>query len=96
MVWLGTPNGRFTTRNVYMLQIEERNSALGSASDKSHLHSFWKALWSVSVPTKIKTFMWRACQSILPTKTNLFRRGVVSAYSCPICNEDAETVLHSL
>jgi|UniRef100_A0A2N9HI72 hypothetical protein len=96
LVWTGTPNGRFTTRSAYMLQLEEKTQIQGSSSDKSRLHAFWKALWRVTVPSKIKTFMWRACTSILPTKTNLFRRGVVHSYYCPVCNDHAETVLHSL
>ena len=40
--------------------------------------------------------MWRACSSSLPTKTNLFNRGVLSFNSCPVCQDEADTILHIL
>ena len=47
-------------------------------------------------PHKIRVFMWRACSSILPTKTNLFKREIVSSNTCPTCQDGAESVLHIL
>ena len=96
LVWLGTPTGQFSTRSAYMMQIEAKESMSGSQSNPSRKHTFWKGIWGVSVPHKVKVFMWRACNSALPTKTNLFKRGVVSSCSCMVCHEEAETVLHTL
>ena len=31
----------------------------------------WKVIWKMNVPPKIKTFIWRACSNILPTRDNL-------------------------
>jgi len=31
----------------------------------------WNALWKLHIPNKIKVFGWRACQEILPTRSNL-------------------------
>lgn len=33
--------------------------------------SFWKGIWKLKVPSKIKHFMWKPCSNALPTKTNL-------------------------
>ena len=75
---------------------EDKTRLTGSSSNPGRLHAFWKNLWSIDVPNKIRVFMWRACSSILPTKTNLFKRGIVSSSTCPNCNDEAETILHSL
>ncbi|XP_062145408.1 uncharacterized protein LOC133852660 [Alnus glutinosa] len=41
-------------------------------------------------------FLWRACNDILPTKNNLYKRKVVIDQLCPICNSEVESVGHAL
>lgn len=96
LVWLGTPTGIFTTRSAYQILAEDKNRHTSSSSNPERLHAFWKGICRVKVPYKIRVFMWRACSYILPTKTSLFKRRVTSSSLCPICLDDAETVLHSL
>uniref|UniRef100_A0A2N9GQD2 Reverse transcriptase zinc-binding domain-containing protein n=1 Tax=Fagus sylvatica TaxID=28930 RepID=A0A2N9GQD2_FAGSY len=96
LVWMGTPTGTFTTRSAYHMLAEDKNGQMGSSSNPERLHAFWKSIWRVNVPHKIRVFMWRACSSCLPTKTSLFTRGVTSFSLCPICLDEAETMLHSL
>ena len=38
--------------------------------------------------------MWKSCSNILPIRTKLFDRKVISNYSCPVCGEEAETINH--
>ena len=33
--------------------------------------SLSKRLWSLNVPSKVQTFMWRACCNVLPTKSKI-------------------------
>ena len=76
-VWAATPNGLFTVRSVYRLAMEEvQSSNRGSSLNPSKTRRFWKRLWKLQVPYKVSHFAWRACRDILPTKKNLFRRGI--------------------
>ncbi|KAL4632894.1 hypothetical protein ACB092_04G084000 [Castanea dentata] len=39
-----------------------------SSSNDSNLHCFWKKLWWLPTPHKVRHFLWRACHDILSTK----------------------------
>ena len=66
----------------------------GEASD-NHQHSlFWKTLWHLNVPNKIKSFTWRACKNILHTKDNLCRRKVIDVPTCEACGSGVESIGH--
>ena len=96
LVWLGTPTGTFTTWSAYQLMVNDNNRVTGSSSNPVRLNAFWNGIWKANDPYKIRVFMWRACSSILPTKTNLFKQGIVSSSTCPTCQDGAESVLHIL
>ena len=54
----------------------------------------WKQCWSLNVPNAVKMYLWKACHNLLPTKANLFRRGVHDTSQCLICLRAEETVVH--
>uniref|UniRef100_A0A2N9FNB8 Reverse transcriptase domain-containing protein n=1 Tax=Fagus sylvatica TaxID=28930 RepID=A0A2N9FNB8_FAGSY len=49
-----------------------------------------------SVPPKVKLFVWKACQNIIPTQTKLFEKGIAHSYSCLWCEDEPETNDHVL
>ena len=57
---------------------------------------FWRRLWKMKVPNKIKIFLWRACSKALPTRCNLLRRKVLEDPTCPHCGTENENTLHAL
>lgn len=71
------------------------SSMLGSSNQESQ-KQFWKAIWELQVPHKIKHFIWRACHNALPTKCNLVRWKIITSEVCELCNEGPEDVLHAL
>jgi hypothetical protein len=83
LIWRGTENGVFIIRSAYHLGKEIQNQEGGQCSQRHKGHEVWKAIWSLKVPNLVKLFMWKACNDLLPTKTNLFKRKVVEAKSCP-------------
>jgi len=60
------------------------------------VEKIWKMLWSLAVPNSVKVFSWKACNNILPTEENLFKRTVVSNTVCSICERDEKIVIHAL
>nr|POF23099.1 putative ribonuclease h protein [Quercus suber] len=67
-----------------------------SVSDTTNNKLFWKRIWKMRVPNKIKIFLWHACSEALPTKANLFKRKVVNVKICQLCDSENETTLHAL
>ena len=83
LVWAETNNGKFTVGSAYKLVVtlfKSRNH--GTTSNGSLLRKFWKKIWSLPIPHKVRHFCWRACRDILPTKAKLKRRNVIAEDVC--------------
>ena len=57
---------------------------------------FWKGIWRLQVPGKIKHFMWKACRNALPTKVNLVRQKILEVNTCQNCDRCPESITHAL
>ena len=44
----------------------------------------WTSLWNLTVPSKVKVFMWRLARHSLPT-TDVLRRNMAVQDACPLC-----------
>ena len=53
-------------------------------------------VWSLNLPNKIKHFVWKACNGILPTKDSLFHRKITDTNTCEGCGRQVETTMHIL
>jgi hypothetical protein len=96
LIWRGTKKGGFSVRSAYHLEMERRDREKGSSSSVHSDSHLWRRLWSLKLPRHILLFLWRACNEILPTKNNLFKRKVVTDQLCPMCGSEAESVSHAL
>lgn len=57
---------------------------------------FWRRLWNLKIPHKVRNFLWRACNDYIPTRASLLSKRVSVSYYCPLCNRGVETTLHCL
>jgi hypothetical protein len=94
LIWRCTTSGGFTVRSAYHLGMERQMSMKAGSLETSKISDLWKQCWSLNVPNAVKMYMWKACHNLLPTKANLFRRGVCENNQCPICLRAEETVVH--
>lgn len=56
----------------------------------------WRCIWNLSVPLKLRHFLWRACTGSLATKQILYNRYCVFSPVCDRCSCDPETILHAI
>ncbi|KAL4388633.1 hypothetical protein GQ457_09G012260 [Hibiscus cannabinus] len=57
----------------------------------------WRSIWGLKVLSKIRSFMWKLCHNIVPTKGILARRfhGAFRASDCcPRCGNEVESIEH--
>ncbi|XP_071694498.1 uncharacterized protein [Rutidosis leptorrhynchoides] len=88
--WSLAPNGIFTVKKLYQ-QLDKE--ILGYAVVNHPQESLRNNL----VPKKIEIFVWRALKKRLPVRVELDKRGIdLHSVRCPICDDDLESVDHSL
>jgi ribonuclease HI len=96
LIWAGTKLGSFSVRSAYHLEMECRARIAWESSSASQSNPYWQHLWKLKVSRSVSLFLWRACNEILPTNKNLFKRKVVPAPVCPLCGVDEESTSHVL
>ncbi|KAK2634622.1 hypothetical protein Ddye_029414 [Dipteronia dyeriana] len=80
LVWHFDKFGSYSVRSDYHLAMSLFPNP--SSSGISEAESWWKYLWQMHVPAKVKLLIWRACHDWVPTLLNLAKRGVNVAHLC--------------
>nr|POF06446.1 hypothetical protein CFP56_57421 [Quercus suber] len=75
-VWPQSRDGNYSVKTGYLLLCELENREAASGSNNADSRNFWRGIWSLRIPNKIKHFGWQACIESLPTLANLYRRKV--------------------
>ena len=87
--------GNFTIRKAYKIAVA--NSMVtrmeGTSNGEDHI-TFWRRIWSLNVSNKIKSFAWKVCRNIIPTKVNLCHKQVIDEDTCEACGLGKETSGH--
>ena len=96
LVWKENKANVFSVKSAYMVALRVLHPSFGDHSNAIADGKLWKAVWSLNAPPKVRTFLWRACSNILPTRDNLHTKRVHVASTCSVCNQQAETGVHIL
>jgi len=96
LIWRETVNGEFLVRSAYHLGVGMKELKGGQCSNPGKEKDTWKTIWALGVPNVVKIFIWRACNEVLPTRGNLFRRKVIEIKICPCCEAEEGDALHAL
>ena len=94
LIWHYTTNGIFFVCSAYHLIMDNKSNQIGCfRMDDS---KFWKSIWGLEVPPRIKTLTWRICKGLLPTCSKLAKRIPSVGMTCAICDASEESDLHIL
>uniref|UniRef100_A0A2N9IM41 Reverse transcriptase domain-containing protein n=1 Tax=Fagus sylvatica TaxID=28930 RepID=A0A2N9IM41_FAGSY len=95
--WSETKTGIFTVKSAYhLLEKTLKEESRGESSSAQIFRWLWRKNWKLSIPGKIKHFIWRAFHESLPTSHNLFRRKIIPNPFCKVCDQEVETTSHAL
>ena len=92
LIWPFTPLGNYSVKSGYRFLHENSEQFQSSTHDTA----FWKKVWGMEVPSKIKNFIWRASRETLHVKRNLCRRKITQDGQCETCKEKDEDCSHAL
>lgn len=84
-------SGQYLVKSAYKLLQEEKRSWIANNNN-----GFWKKIWNIKAPPKALNLAWRAISCCLPTKSILQTKRVQVENKCTVCNEDIESIFHSL
>lgn len=90
-IWLGDGKGQYMMKSGYRVFNKLNYQVLpGNVSFK------WQKLWNLSIPPKVKKFVWRVLNDCHSTIENLRRRFVDVHSICLVCNLSMESLEHIL
>ena len=98
LVWLPNKNGVYSVKSSYYIArgLSRERDGMEESSGVRNKGLIWPRLWKLKLLSKIKVFVWRACQEILPMKGNLARRRIIKDGRCKACKQETKMVLHAL
>lgn len=59
-----------------------------------HNASLWRKIWKASILPQNRSFVWFFGKNILPTKANMWKKGLKINSFYPFCFEHTETIQH--
>ncbi|KAK8664005.1 hypothetical protein V6N13_083809 [Hibiscus sabdariffa] len=91
IIWRCDQSGAYSVKSGYKLL---RNGC--SAAQSNLVSRFYKQLWAVNLPPKLKITMWRVANKFIPTFASLRSKRLNVNDVCPLCQSSSETLEHLL
>ncbi|KAH1122871.1 hypothetical protein J1N35_006031 [Gossypium stocksii] len=94
-VWKHDASGEFSVKSGYRVLITEfYHNTPHSHSINENYRDFYKGLWSLQIPSKVKIHVWRLIRNLIPHFVNLAKRKLGLNVVCPICKTGPEDDNH--
>ncbi|XP_015931910.1 uncharacterized protein LOC107458226 [Arachis duranensis] len=78
LIWPYRVDGQYSVKSGYRAVKEEKDAKeetkFNKASSSQNFREVWVTIWRLLVPQKIKMFLWKAVERILPVNINLYKR----------------------
>jgi hypothetical protein len=98
--WSYEKNGVYFVRSAYWLlkdiQMSNAEYKDSSTSGSGGPGAWWKHLWKMKIPPKVRIFWWQSIHDFLSAKSNLFYRHIAKDGACMNCGYCAETIYHTM
>ncbi|KAK3219003.1 hypothetical protein Dsin_012973 [Dipteronia sinensis] len=94
LVWHFDKRGTYNVKSGYKLAVGEKMRDVSSGSSQNG--EWWKTLWNLNVPPKVKIFTWKICNEVIPSLSNLFNRKIPLNPYCGRCGDEIESTGHAL
>lgn len=63
LIWIASANGLFSVRSAYSFAIKLSKLEMeGTSSGNNQAKQFWRKIWGLPVPHKLRHFVWRVCR----------------------------------
>ncbi|XP_075504360.1 uncharacterized protein LOC142541783 [Primulina tabacum] len=92
--WAYDPKAKYSVRDGYKVAIGFFDSPPSCSGN--HSIEWWRFIWSLSIPPKVRIFWWRVMQNIIPTEQNLRAHHVPVLGECPLCRHLCDSTVHAL
>ena len=86
--------GRYSVKSSYQVALNMKFPNLPNCSDSRGNN--WTVIWKLTIPEKIKIFIWTAAKNLLPTAENLWKRKIIQEAYCKRCGDRMENTEHVL
>lgn len=95
VIWRYDFTSCYSVKSGYMLLILKKHSIYANYPLMPiALKHFYRSLWDLHLPSKLKIHCQRLYNNFLPTFSNLNLRHLRTNYMCPLCGVPSETVDH--
>ncbi|KAL0017269.1 hypothetical protein SO802_004338 [Lithocarpus litseifolius] len=96
LIWPKENSGIYSVKSGYKCLMDFATLDIVRPTVSVAQKTFWKNIWKLNIPEKIKHFLWRSCTNSLPSKENLKKRAIPIDPTCHLCSRETESVLHAL
>lgn len=91
--WNDNKDGKYSVKSGYALEIY----CSAPPFQSNHLFKdWWKIIWNLNLPPKVRIFLWRASKNFIPASMNLFDHYVPVNGVCALCKINYATTCHVL
>ncbi|KAA3467739.1 reverse transcriptase [Gossypium australe] len=92
LVWKFEGSGAYSVRSGYRVLSSSLVQATNYNPYNDEFTDFYKSLWVLKIPGKIKIHVWRLFNNLIPHFCNLAKRNLVTDTICQLCKQDEENL----
>lgn len=97
LIWHFSQKGFYTIKSGYWVAQSIQNRQVGDEGPSVVSEDvLWRCLWTLTIPNRVKLFLWRCFHLILPCNQTLFQRHIIPSPLCGRCGKKSKFVMHAI